>query len=115
MGDTAEYLCKLLGYDKFLPMNSACEGAETAVKLARRWGYNVKGIPDNEAIVIVMKGAFWGRSITASGASDDPIRYERFGPFTPGFELVDYNNIPALRKKFEEKGKNICAVKVEPI
>lgn len=62
-----------------------------------------------------MNGAFWGRSITASGACDDPQRYERFGPFTPGFDLVNYNDISALRKKFEEKGKTICAVKVEPI
>jgi ornithine--oxo-acid transaminase len=62
----------LLGYDKFLPMNGGCEAAETAVKLARRWGYVKKGIPSDQAVVLIAKGAFWGRSITASGASDDP-------------------------------------------
>ncbi len=75
MGDTAEYLCKLLKYDKMLPMNAGVEACETAVKLARRWGYVKKGIPDNQAVVFVAKGNFWGRSITASGACDDPIRY----------------------------------------
>jgi len=68
-----------------LPMNTGCEACETAVKLARRWGYVSKKIPDNKAVVLIARGSFWGRSITASGASDDPTRYEGFGPFTPGF------------------------------
>lgn len=72
MGETAEYLCKLLGYDKMLPMNTGVEATETSVKIARRWGYVNKKIPDNEAVVLVAKGCFWGRSITASGACDDP-------------------------------------------
>lgn len=97
MGETSKYLCNLLGYDKFLPMNSGCEAAETAVKLARRWGYVVKKIPDNQATVLVCNGAFWGRSITASGACDDPIRYTNFGPFTGGFELVPFNDVEAVR------------------
>lgn len=75
LGEAAEYICKTLKYDKLLPMNSGNEAVETAVKLARRWGYVVKGIPDNKAKVIFPKGCFWGRSITAAGACDDPLRY----------------------------------------
>jgi len=74
-GLTAEYLTKLLGYDKLLPMNTGVEACETAVKIARRWGYVKKGIPDNQAQVVMAKGNFWGRTITASGACDDPSRY----------------------------------------
>jgi ornithine--oxo-acid transaminase len=72
MGQTAEYLTKLLGYDKMLPMNTGAEACETAIKLARRWGYLKKGIPKDQAEVLVARGCFWGRSITASGACDDP-------------------------------------------
>ena len=82
-----------MGYDKFLPSSSGVEACESACKVARRWGYDVKGIPDNQASIIMSNNNFWGRSITASGGCDDPIRYERFGPFTPGFPLVDYDNI----------------------
>lgn len=115
MGDTCEYLCKALGYDKFLPMNAGVEAAETAVKLARRWGYVKKGIPKDKAECVVMEGNFWGRSITASGACDDPARYEGFGPFTPGFPLVPFNDLAAIKKKFEADGPNICAILLEPI
>jgi ornithine--oxo-acid transaminase len=115
LGDTAEYLCKLLGFDKMLPMNGGVEACETAVKIARRWGYVSKGIPENQAVVLVAKGNFWGRTITASGACDDPHRYTNFGPFTPGFELVNYNDINDIRLRFELKGKNICAIMLEPI
>jgi len=76
-----------------LPANGGCEGCETAVKLARRWGYYVKKVEFDKASVIMANGNFWGRSITASGASDDPWRYKDFGPFTPGFPLVDFNNL----------------------
>ena len=72
LGETSEYLTNLLGYDKFLPMNTGVEACESAVKLARRWGYVTKKIPSNQAEVILAKGCFWGRSITASGACDDP-------------------------------------------
>ena len=84
-----------------LPMNGGVEACETAVKIARRWGYVKKGIPDNQAVVLVAKGNFWGRTITASGASDDPQRYTNFGPFTAGFELVNYNDIEDIKTKFE--------------
>ena len=99
LGDCAEYLCNLLGFDKMLPMNGGVEAVETAVKLARRWGYVVKKIPENQAVVLLAKGNFWGRTITASGACDDPQRYTNFGPFTPGFELVNYNDIADLKSK----------------
>jgi ornithine--oxo-acid transaminase len=114
MGPTCKYLCELLGYDKFLPMNSGAEAGETAVKLARRWGYVKKGIPDNQAKVVCMEGNFWGRTITASGACDDPSRYDKFGPFTPGFPLVPFNDIGAIKKMFEAD-KNIAAILLEPI
>jgi ornithine--oxo-acid transaminase len=114
MGLTCQYLSNLLGYDKFLPMNSGAEAGETAVKLARRWGYVIKGIPDNQADVVFMEGNFWGRTITASGACDDPSRYEKFGPFTPGFPMVPFNDIGAIKKMFETN-KNIAAIFLEPI
>jgi ornithine--oxo-acid transaminase len=114
MGPACEYLTNLLGYDKFLPMNSGAEAGETAVKLARRWGYVNKGIPDNQAKVAVMEGNFWGRTITASGACDDPSRYEKFGPFTPGFPLVPFNDTASIKKLFESD-KNIAGILLEPI
>lgn len=73
-------------------MNSGVEACETAVKIARKWGYLKKGIPDNKAHVIVMEGNYWGKTITAAGACDDPQRYTHFGPFTAGFDLCPYNN-----------------------
>ena len=95
-------------------MNTGAEAGETAVKLARRWGYVKKGIPDNQAKVVVMEGNFWGRTITASGACDDPSRYNLFGPFTPGFPLVPFNDINAIKKMFESDN-NIAAILLEPI
>jgi ornithine--oxo-acid transaminase len=91
--ETAEQVCKFVGYDKFLACSSGVEACEAAVKVARRWGYVVKKVPDNQANILMMNGVFWGRSITASGACSDPNRYRQFGPFTPGFSLVDYNDV----------------------
>ncbi len=82
-------------------MNSGAEAGETAVKLARRWGYVKKGIPNDQAKVVVMEGNFWGRTITASGACDDPSRYDNFGPFTPGFPMVPFDDLAAIKKMFE--------------
>ena len=87
LGDFANYLTNLIGYEKFIPMNTGCEADETACKMARRWGYRVKGIPSDQAMILFPTGNFWGRSITASGACDDPARYTDFGPFTAGFDL----------------------------
>ena len=113
-GEYAKYMHETFGYDKVLPMNSGVEACETAIKIARRWGYVVKGVEANKATVIVCNGCFWGRSITASGACDDPVRYTNFGPFTPGFELIDFNALDQLEQKFKEN-PNIVAFMVEPI
>ena len=114
LGEFADYLTGLIGYEKFLPMNTGCEADETACKLARRWGYRVKGIPHNKANILFPTNNFWGRSITASGACDDPARFTDFGPFTAGFELFKYDDVPALRAKLAAD-PNICAVVIEPI
>ena len=114
LGDFADYFTELMGYDKLIPMNTGCEADETACKMARRWGYRVKGIPDNQANILFPTGNFWGRSITASGACDDPARYTDFGPFTDGFELFPYDDVEGLRKMLAAD-PTICAVCVEPI
>tara|TARA_B110000285_G_C15011391_1_gene556633 strand:- start:302 stop:970 length:669 start_codon:yes stop_codon:yes gene_type:complete len=114
LGPFSEYLCNLVGYDKFLPSSSGVEACESACKLARRWGYVVKGVEHDKASVIMMKNNFWGRSITASGACDDPTRYTNFGPFTPGFPLVAYNDVDAVEAYFKED-PNCVGIMIEPI
>ena len=114
LGVFAEYICNLTGYDKFLPSSGGVEACESACKLARRWGYNVKGVEANKAHIIMCNGNFWGRSITASGACDDDSRSKNFGPFTPGFPLVDYNNLEALEAQMMRE-PNLVAVYLEPI
>ena len=114
MGTFSEYLCNLLGYDKFLPSSSGVEACESACKLARRWGYTVKGVEHDQASIVMANGCFWGRSITASGGSDDPIRYTNFGPFTPGFPLVDFNNLEQIEDYFK-KDPNCVGIMLEPI
>jgi len=114
IGPFGEYITQLLGYDKIMVMNGGCEADEAACMLARRWAYKVKGVPDNQAVILFPTGNFWGRSITASGACDDPSRYHEFGPFTDGFELFKYNDIPDLERMLVAD-PNICAVFVEPI
>ena len=96
LGEYQEFMTKLFGYDKLLPMNTGVEAAETAVKLARRWGYDVKGIPRNEAKVVFVEGNFWGRSIAAVSSSIDPENYGGYGPYVPGFVIVPYNDVQAL-------------------
>ena len=96
LGEFEEYTTKLFGYDKLLPMNSGVEAAETSVKLARRWGYDVKGIPADQAKIVFARGNFWGRSIAAVSASTDPESYQGFGPFVPNFVIVDFDNLSAL-------------------
>jgi ornithine--oxo-acid transaminase len=113
-GEYAQFMSETFGFDKVLPMNTGCEAGETAVKLARRWGYTVKGVEENKAEVIMANGCFWGWSITASGACDDPVRSKNFGPFTPGFPLVDFNNVTQIEQAFKAN-KNICAIMLEPI
>ena len=102
LGEYSEYITKYFNYDRVLPMNTGVEGGETAIKLARRWGYAVKGIPHNKARIIFAKNNFWGRTLAAVSSSDDKTAYKGFGPFMPGFSNVKYNDIEALRNVFEE-------------
>ena len=113
LGQYEKYVTELFGYDKVLPMNTGVEGGETANKLARKWGYQKKGIQENKARIIFAKGNFWGRTLAAISSSDDPISYEGFGPYMPGYDLIPYNNLDALEE--ELKDSNVCAFMVEPI
>lgn len=105
-------LNEMTGYDMSLPMNSGAEAVETAIKTARRWGYDVKGIEKDKAEIIVATGNFHGRTTTIVGFSDDPASYGGFGPFTPGFIFHEYGNADDLKNKIT---KNTCAVLIEPI
>ena len=113
LGQYEEFVTKLFGYDKVLPMNTGVEGGETANKLARKWGYMKKGTEKNKARIIFAKGNFWGRTLAAISSSDDPSSYEGFGPFMPGYDLIPYNDLEALET--ELKDFNVCAFMVEPI
>jgi ornithine--oxo-acid transaminase len=112
-GPYADYMTKLFKYDKILPMNTGVEAGETAVKLARKWAYLVKGVPQNKAKVVFAKNNFWGRSIAAVSSSTDPSSYKDYGPFVPGFEIVPYNDLAALEKSISDP--NTAAFMVEPI
>ncbi|KXZ48305.1 hypothetical protein GPECTOR_29g8 [Gonium pectorale] len=114
LGEYEEYITRLFGYDKVLPMNTGVEGGETAIKLARRWGYDVKGVPSNCAKVLFARGNFWGRTMSAISSSTDPSSYGGFGPFMPGFEVIPYNDLAALQAKLEAD-PHIVAFMVEPI
>lgn len=109
-----KYICNLFDYDKILPTNTGVEAGETAIKLVRSWGYKVKKIPDGKASVVFANDNFWGRSIAALSSSTDPTAYEDFGPYTPGFYNVPYNNLSKIQELFEED-RNICAIMLEPI
>ena len=114
LGPYEEYITRLFGYDKILPMNTGVEGGETANKIARKWGYLKKGIKKNKARIVFAKGNFWGRTLAAISTSDDPLSYEGFGPYMPGYDLIPYNNLDALEVILKEDS-NICAFMVEPI
>ncbi len=113
LGEYEEFMTRVFGYDKLLPMNTGVEGGETAIKLARRWGYTVKGIPANEAKIIFVEGNFWGRTLSAISSSTDPSSYSGFGPYMPGFVTIPYNDIPALAKALEDP--HVAGFMVEPI
>ncbi len=113
LGEYERFITELFGYDKVLPMNTGVEGGETANKLARKWGYMNKGIPENQAKIIFAKGNFWGRTLAAISSSDDPVSYEGFGPYMPGYELIPYNDLDALAEAL--KDPNVAAFMVEPI
>jgi len=113
LGEFEQYITSYFGYDKVLPMNSGAEGDETALKLCRKWGYEKKGIPENEAKIIVCEGNFHGRTITIISMSTDPDSYKGFGPYTPGFITIPYNDTNALAEALEDP--NVAGFLVEPI
>lgn len=113
LGEYEAYISQYFGYDKVLPMNTGVEGGETAIKLARKWGYNVKGIAENEAKIIFVEGNFWGRTIAAISSSTDPSSYNGFGPFLPGFNIIPYNDLNALEAALQDN--TVCAFMFEPI
>jgi ornithine--oxo-acid transaminase len=113
LGIAEKYVCETFGYDKALFMNSGAEANESAIKLARKWGYTKKGIPDNEAVIIVVKKNFHGRTTSIISASTDQSARKNFGPFMPGFEIVEYDDVSVLKKSLANP--NVCALWIEPI
>ena len=113
LGEFMEKATKFFGYDKLLPMNTGAEGVETALKLARRWGYDVKGVPEGKAKIVVCADNFHGRTITIVSMSTDPSSYGGFGPFTEGFVKIPYNDVSALEKVIDDP--NIVGFLLEPI
>ena len=113
LGEYEKYITDYFGYDKVLPMNTGVEGDETAFKLARKWAYSVKGIPENKAKIIFCENNFHGRTMMAVSASTDPDCKDGYGPYLPGIEIIPFNNIPALEKALEDP--NVAAFLVEPI
>lgn len=110
-----KYVTEYFGYDKVLPMNTGAEADETALKLARRWGYKVKGIPENEAIIVCCEGNFHGRTISIISMSTDPDSYGDFGPFTPGFIKILYNDAQALETVLSQYADKVAGFLLEPI
>jgi ornithine--oxo-acid transaminase len=113
LGQYEKYITEYFGYDKVLPMNTGVEGVETAIKLARKWAYKVKGVPENQAKIIFAEGNFHGRTLTVISASTDPEARNEFGPYMPGFEVIPYNDSDALEKALEDS--NVAAFLVEPV
>ena len=113
LGEYMEFACKFFGYDKLLPMNTGAEAVETALKLARRWGYRIKGIAPEKAKIIVCSENFHGRTITIISMSTDPSSYEDFGPYTPGFIKVQYNNVEALAEALQDP--DVVGLLLEPV
>ena len=113
LGDFEKFITELFKYDKVLPMNTGVEGGETANKLARKWGYEKKGIPENKAKIIFANGNFWGRTLAAISTSDDPLSYKGFGPYMPGYEVIPYNDLGSLENSI--KDPKVAAFMVEPI
>jgi ornithine--oxo-acid transaminase len=113
LGQYEKFVAEFFGYDKVLPMNTGVEGGETAVKLARKWAYEVKKVPKNAAKIIFVEGNFWGRTLGAISSSTDPSSTNGFGPFMPGYEIIPYNDINALKNALQDP--NVAAFMVEPI
>lgn len=113
LGEYEKYITGYFGFDRVLPMNTGVEAVETGIKLCRKWAYEVKGIEENKAVIIVCKGNFHGRTTTIISFSNDPSAKKNFGPYAPGFEIIPYNDIPALAEAL--KNKNVAGFLVEPI
>jgi ornithine--oxo-acid transaminase len=113
LGVYEKYITDLFKYDKVLAMNTGVEGGETAIKLARKWGYLKKKIPHNEARIVFANGNFWGRTLAAISSSDDPSSYKDFGPYMPGYDIIPYNDLISLEEKL--KNHNTAAFMIEPI
>lgn len=113
LGLFEKYICEYFGFDKVLPMNTGAEGVETALKLARKWGHEVKGVPENQVKIIVAAGNFHGRTTTIVSFSSDDQARKSFGPFTPGFLTVPYDDITALEQALEQEG--VVGFLIEPI
>lgn len=113
LGLAEKYVCELFGYQKALFMNSGAEANETAIKLARKWGYTKKGIANDKAVIVAVKRNFHGRTTTIISASTDPSATSGFGPLMPGFNIIEYDNIPALETALSDQ--NVCALWIEPI
>lgn len=115
LGLWEEFMHGYFGYDKMLPMNSGAEAVETGIKLARRWGYRCKGIPKEEALIIVCDGNFHGRTVSIVSMSTDPDAFSDYGPYTPGFIKIPYDDVEALRQVLEKYGEKVAGFLVEPI
>jgi ornithine--oxo-acid transaminase len=107
LGEYSEFITDYFGMDRVLPMNTGVEGGETAIKLARRWGYQVKGIAPNKARVLFANNNFWGRTLAAVSSSNDPTAYRGFGPYMPGFSFVPFNDLGSLEMEFEKDAENM--------
>ena len=113
LGEYEKFITELFGYDKVLPMNTGVEAVETAIKLSRRWAYAVKGVPENKARIIVCAQNFHGRTSTVISFSSDPTAFSQFGPYMPGFDVIPFNDLPALEKALQHP--DVAAFLVEPI
>ncbi|MEZ4995511.1 MAG: ornithine--oxo-acid transaminase [Saprospiraceae bacterium] len=113
LGHYEKYITEYFGYDRVLPMNTGVEGGETAIKLCRKWAYQVKGVPLNEAKIIFVSGNFWGRTLAAISSSTDPSSTKGFGPYMPGYEIIPYNDLGALAEALEDP--KVAGFMVEPI
>ena len=113
LGIAEKFVCEYFGYSRALFMNSGAEADETAIKLARKWGYKIKGIPYNEAVIVVAENNFHGRTISIISASTDPVARRDYGPFTPGFKIIPYNDTTSLEEAL--RNPNVCGFLIEPI
>src|SRR5690606_36076604 len=114
LGKYEKFACNFFGFDKLLPMNTGAEAVETALKICRKWAYEVKGIQENEAQIIVCKNNFHGRTTTIISFSNDPVARKNFGPYTDGFIKIDYDNLQALEEALQSQ-PNVAGFLVEPI